>query len=279
MRAERTFPAMAEPNRQSERPVALVTGASAGLGAAFARALGRRGYDLILVARRRERLEALAEELAKAGATAEVWPADLTDAAALAGVEERIRRHDRLAMLVNNAGFGLDGLFHESDLSGPDAMVRLHVLAPVRLTHAALPGMTARGRGAVIQVSSVAAWLQGAGGAMYCATKAFLNSFTLSLAIELAGTGVRVQTLCPGFTYTEFHDVLGMDRRLVPKFWWLRAEYVAEQSLRDLDRGKVVSIPSLRYKLLAAVFRVMPQWVINRVGRMRYERLLARREP
>ncbi|MBN1942472.1 MAG: SDR family oxidoreductase [Phycisphaerae bacterium] len=260
------------------RPIALVTGASAGLGAQFARALARRGHDLILVARRRERLEALAAELATDGAAAEVLPADLTNDADLLRVEERIRRCENLAMLVNNAGFGLDVLFHESDLAGQSAMARLHVLAPTHLTHAALPGMVRRGRGAVINVSSVAAWLQGASGVMYCATKAFLNSFTLSLAVELAGTGVRVQALCPGFTYTEFHDVLGMDRDLVPKFWWLRADYVVEQSLRGLRRGKVVCIPSLRYKLLAAVFRAMPQWLMSHIGQKRYKALQARRE-
>jgi len=267
---------MNESTTNTERSVAVVTGASAGLGVSFARALARRGYDLILVARRAERLAALAAELATLGAAAEVLPADLTNDADLARVEEKIRGCDRLAMLVNNAGFGLDKLFHESDLAGQSAMARLHVLAPTHLTHAALPGMVARGRGAVINVSSVAAFLQGASGVMYCATKAFLNSFTLSLAVELAGTGVRVQALCPGFTYTEFHDVLGMDRRLVPKFWWLHADHVVEQSLRDLKRGRVVSIPSLRYRLLAGAFHATPQWLMSLMGKKRYEKLQAR---
>ncbi|MBN1555512.1 MAG: SDR family oxidoreductase [Phycisphaerae bacterium] len=262
----------------NQRPVALVTGASAGLGSVFARTLAKQGYDLILVARRAERLEALAAELAELGAAGEVCPADLTKDADLARVEEKIRNCDRLTMLVNNAGFGLDKLFHESDLAGQSAMARLHVLAPTHLTHAALPGMVSRGSGAVINVSSVAAWLQGAGGVMYCATKAFLNSFTLSLAVELDGLGVRVQALCPGFTYTEFHDVLGMDRKLVPKFWWLDAQYVVDQSLRDLKRGKVISIPSARYKLLAGVFRAMPQWLMNRMGKKRHEELQRQRE-
>jgi short-subunit dehydrogenase len=268
---------MTMPSSNNERPMALITGASAGLGVAFARALAKRGYDLILVARRKDRLELLAAELANLGTAAEVLPADLTNEADLSHVEERIRGCERLRMLVNNAGFGLDKLFHESDLADQSAMARLHVLAPTHLTHAALPGMVARGRGAVINVSSVAAYLQGASGVMYCATKAFLNSFTLSLAVELSGTGVQVQALCPGFTYTEFHDVLGMDRRLVPKFWWLRADYVVEQSLRDLKRSKGISIPSLRYKLLAAAFRATPQWLMNRMGKKRYKKLQASR--
>lgn len=258
-----------------ESPVALVTGASAGLGAVFARTLAKRGYALILVARRAERLESLAAELAKLGAAGEVFPADLTNDADLARVEDRIRGCERLGMLVNNAGFGLDKLFHESDVADQSAMARLHILAPTHLTHAALKGMIARGAGAVINVSSVASFLQGASGVMYCATKAFLNSFTLSLAVELDGTGVQVQALCPGFTYTEFHDVLGMDRNLVPKFWWLRAQYVVDESLRDLKRGKIISIPSLRYKFLARLFRMMPQWLMNRMGKKRYREMQA----
>jgi hypothetical protein len=247
------------------RPVALVTGASAGLGLAFVHALARRGYDLILVARRAQRLEAIATEVAALGAAAEVLRADLTNDDDLARVAERIRSCERLAMLVNNAGFGLDALYYESELAGQIAMARLHVLAPTHLTHAALAGMVARGRGAVINVSSVAAYLRGAASVMYCATKAFLNSFSVSLAAELTGTGVRVQALCPGFTYTEFHDVMGMDRKLIPKFLWLRADYVVAQSLRDLAHGRVISIPSWRYKLVVAMLRVTPRWLMNRL--------------
>lgn len=269
---------MNESTSDNDRPVALVTGASAGLGVEFARALAKRGYDLILVARRAERLEALAAELAKLGAAGEALPADLTNEADLARVEERIRGCERLGMLVNNAGFGLDKLFHESDLASQSMMAKLHVLAPTHLTHAALPGMIAHGQGAVINVSSVAAWLQGASSVMYCATKAFLSSFTLSLAVELDGTGVQLQALCPGFTYTEFHDVLGLDRRFIPKFFWLRADYVVEQSLRDLQRGRVISIPSLRYKLFTAVLRATPQGLMKHIGRQRYERIQATRK-
>ena len=263
---------MNKSTEDNQRPVALVTGASAGLGIAFVRAMAQRGYDLILVARRAERLEAIAAEATALGAAAEVLPADLTNEDDLARVVDRIRDCDRLAMLVNNAGFGLGALYHKSDLAGQSAMARLHVLAPSHLTHAALPGMVARGRGAVINVSSVAAYLRGAGSVMYGATKAFLNSFTLSLAAELTGTGVRVQALCPGFTYTEFHDVMGMDRDLVPKFLWLRADYVVEQSLRDLERGRVISIPSMRYKLVVGILRIMPQSLMNRVSRKRLEK-------
>jgi len=260
---------MIESTENNKRPIALVTGASAGLGLAFARALAQRGYDLILVARRAKRLEAIAAELSALGAAAEVLPADLTNDDDLARVVDRIRSCDRLALLVNNAGFGLGAWYHKSALASQSAMARLHVLAPTHLTHAALRGMVARGRGAVINVSSVAAYLRGTGGVMYSATKAFLKYFTLGLAAELTGTGVRVQALCPGFTYTEFHDVMGMDRALVPKFLWLRADYVVEQSLRDLDRGRVISIPSMRYKLVVGLLRITPQWLMNRMSRQR----------
>jgi short-subunit dehydrogenase len=255
----------------SVRPVALITGASAGLGLDFVRALSQRGYDLIVVARRAERLEAVAAEAAASGVAAQVLPADLTTQDDLARVADRIRTCERLAMLVNNAGFGIDALYHKSDVRGQMDMARLHVLAPCHLTHAALPGMVARGEGAVINVSSVAAYLQGAGNVMYCATKAFLRDFTLGLAVELAGTGVRVQVLCPGFTRTDFHDVMGMDTGLIPKYLWLQADYVVAQSLRDLERGRVISIPSARYKLLAGMLRIMPRWLMNRMSRQRLE--------
>ncbi len=253
----------------TKRPVALVTGASAGLGLAFAHALARRGHDLILVARRAERLAAIATEIGRFGAAGEVVQADLTNDRDLACVAERIRACDTLAVLVNNAGFGLETPYQRSPLAPYDAMARLHVLAPIHLTHAALPGMVARGRGAVINVSSVAAYLRGAGGVMYGATKAFLRDFTVGLAADLDGTGVRVQALCPGFTYTEFHDVMGIDRARIPKYLWLRADDVIQQSLRDLDRGKLISIPSLRYKLVVAALNSAPQWLINYAGRKR----------
>ena len=161
------------------RPLALVTGASAGIGAVYARRLAADGYDLVLVARRRERLEELAAVLrTKHGVQAEVLPADLTQDTELKAVEERIARAENLEFLLNNAGFGTSGLFWEAPLESQDAMHRLHVIATLRLTHAALRKMTARGRGAVVNVSSVAAFLTRPGNTSYYATKAWLNHFT-----------------------------------------------------------------------------------------------------
>ena len=182
------------------RPLALITGASSGIGATFARQLAARGYDVVLVARRRELLEKLANEL-QAGhkITAEILPADLTADTDLAAVEQRIAATGNLELLVNNAGFGTIGKFFKVDLKGQDQMHRLHVLATMRLTHAAVTGMVARNRGAIINVSSVAGFWQAPGSISYCSTKAWINSFTEGLYLELQGSesAVKVQALCP----------------------------------------------------------------------------------
>jgi hypothetical protein len=250
------------------RPLALVTGASSGIGATFARALAARGYDLILVARRKDRLDALAAELGHA----EVLAADLADDADLRRVEERIARADSLDLLVNNAGFGARGRFWEAELAVQDRMHRLHVLATMRLTHAALAGMTSRRRGGVINVSSVAGFIQ-AGTTSYSATKCWINSFTEGLYLELksAGSPVRVQALCPGFTVSDFHDTMGLDRKAIPGPVWLRAEDVVEASLRGLDRGELFVIPGWVYKLLVWVVPALPRFVRNPVL-IRYSR-------
>jgi short-subunit dehydrogenase len=254
----------------------MVTGASAGIGAAYARALARRGYDLLLVARREDKLQALAGELRdQFDCEAEAIPADLSDQAKCQMVAERIQAEPRFEFLVNNAGFGLRPLFYESDLSKQQAMARLHVLAVMHLTHAAAGAMVRRGRGFVVNVSSVAAFLHSPSNVTYCSTKAWLNSFSLGLAAELAHTGVFVQALCPGFTYSEFHDVMEVDRRTVPARWWLGADFVVAESLAALDKHprRVICIPSLRYKLITAMLRILPCWAINALGRARHRRI------
>ena len=241
---------------------ALITGASSGIGAEFARQLARRGWHLMLVARRRDRLEKLARELsASASIRVETIGADLTRDEDLAALEQKIARSGELELLVNNAGFGSRGRFWEAAPAGQQQMHRLHVMATLRLTQAALPGMVARGRGAIINVSSVAGFGAAPGSVSYSATKAWMNTFTEALALELqsAGSGVRVQALCPGFTYTEFHDVLGMDRGVIPRGWWMAAEDVVSQSLRALDRGRLFVVPGLRYKLLVLAMTLIPR--------------------
>jgi short-subunit dehydrogenase len=248
------------------RPVALITGASSGIGETFARKLAARGYDLILVARRAERLEALAGTLP---VSVQVVAADLVEEAGLVAVEAAIRACPRLELLVNNAGFGTLGYFWEADIAGQDQMHRLHVLATVRLTHAALQGMVARNKGGVINVSSVAAFSVNPGNVSYCATKAWMNNFTEGLDVELRSlhSPVRVQALCPGFTLTEFHKTLGVDRGGIPAWLWMKADDVVEASLRGLDRGKVVVVPGWPYKAVVTFLRYLPPWIRRRLKR------------
>lgn len=246
--------------------IALITGASSGIGAEFARQLAARRYDLILVARRKERLEKLAAELAAAHRVrAEALAADLTDEAELRAVEARIARDGGIDLLVNNAGFGVPGLFWKTALDAQDRLHRLHILATMRLTHAALAGMTARDSGAVINVSSAAGFLPAAVSSTYGSTKTWINAFTEGLYLELksARSAVKVQALCPGFTYTEFHDVTGMDRRVIPGPMWLQAGDVVAASLKGLDRGNLFVVPGWRYKLVLALVPALPKFVRN----------------
>ncbi len=241
------------------RQVALVTGASSGIGAVFARELSARGFDMILVARRRERLERLASELGGA----EVLVADLAVDTDLRRVEERIAAEPNLEFLVNNAGFGSQGRFWEAGLEVQDRMHRLHVIATLRLTHAALGVMLARAQGSIVNVSSVAGFLHNPFSVSYGATKAWISSFTEALYVELKSIGspVRVQALCPGFTLSEFHDVLGIDRSVIPRSLWMSAESVVETSLRSLEQDKVIVIPGWRYRWFVYFQQRLPRFV------------------
>jgi uncharacterized protein len=247
-------------------PVAMITGASSGIGEVFARKLAARGYELILLARRGERLRALASGLPT---HAQVLTADLARGDDLADAERAIRQCERLELLVNNAGFGTLGRFWEADLEGQERMQRVHVMAVLRLTHAALREMVPRARGGVINVSSVGAFATSPGNVGYCATKAWINSFTEGLDMELraASSPVRVQALCPGFTVTGFHDAMKMDRAQIPDFLWMKAEDVVEASLEGLDRGKVIVVPGWKYKIGAALMKHLPHEIKRRAGR------------
>ncbi len=231
---------------------ALVTGASSGIGAAFARRLARDYGHLILVARRRERLEALARELEAHDAVhAEVFEADLTNPDQLHGVERRIADDDSLALVVNNAGFGAYMPFLQLDADRADELIRLQVLAVTRLTRAALPGMIHRGRGAIINIASRLAFSAAVptpplpARATYAATKAYVVAFSRILQGELQGTGVRVHALCPGIVRTEFHERMGIDPARLPAPGIMTAEALVEASLAGLAQGEVVCIPAL----------------------------------
>jgi len=250
--------------------LALVTGASAGIGAAFARQLAARGYDLVLVARRPEPLEKLARELEREySIRAETLAADLISDAGQSAVERRIAAAESLDLLVNNAGFGSRGDFFDTSIESQDSMHRLHVLATMRLTHVALRGMVARRQGAIINVSSVAGFFSTPGNVSYCATKHWMNVFTEGLYLELkdVGSPVKVQALCPGYTYSEFHDRIGVDRSLIPKSLWLKADDVVAQSLRGLDGGKLFVITGWQYKLAVALAKLLPTQVVRAIAR------------
>lgn len=245
--------------------LALITGASSGIGAEFAKQLAARDYDLILVARRAERLNQLATDLKQSHSlNTETLVADLACDEGIASVEQRVASERNLDLLVNNAGFGTMGYFHCLDGSTQDQMHRLHVLTTMRLTHAALPAMIARRNGGIINVSSVAGFWQSPGSVSYCATKRWMNSFTHGLALELRAMSspVKVQALCPGFTISEFHDVARIDRKLVPKAWWMTSEQVVGESLEGLDQGRQLVVPGRRYRALVFFMKHLPQsWV------------------
>lgn len=254
-------------SRESSGPRrrALVTGASAGIGLAFAERLARDGYELVLVARRRERLEALAKRLGGSHETAvEVLVADLTDAGDLLTVEQRVAAVPGLELLVNSAGFGTAGSFTSLDPDTEEREILLNCLALVRLTRAALPPMVKRGSGGVINVSSMAGFLPSPYNATYGATKAFVNSFTEALAEELRGTGVAVQALCPGFTRTEFQEVADVDTSTIPRFAWMEPEPVVDASLAALKARDVVCVPGLGNRVASWTARSLPRSLVAR---------------
>lgn len=247
--------------------LALVTGASSGIGMCYAMHLARRGYDVIVVARREQRLRVLATELERTyGVEAEVLVADLSTPEGVARVERRIEAADRLDFLINNAGFETPGHFTEVDFERQHAMLAVHVLAPIRFMRAALPAMIARGRGAVVNVSSLMAFYPLPGHVMYSGTKSLLVSLSEALHSELIDAGVRVQVLCPGFTRTDMHAG-------APKGWladriWLPPGAVVARSFKDLQRDRVISVPGIGFRALTVVSGWLPKPVFHAFGRL-----------
>ncbi|WP_445269536.1 SDR family NAD(P)-dependent oxidoreductase [Streptomyces sp. DSM 41634] len=247
----------------------LITGASAGLGAAFARGFAAKGCDLVLVARDKERLEAVAGQLGRAyGTVCEVLPADLLDPGDCAAVAERLADRSRpVDMLVNNAGFGLPAPFPYSPVEDEERMLDLLVKVPLRLTHAVLPGLRERRRGAVLNVSSVAGLLP---TGTYGAAKAWITAFSESLRVDMEPYGVRVLAVVPGFTRTEFQERAGMDVSVLRDAVWLEPEAVVAQALKDLARRRPVSITGRRYQAYALAARHLPRaFVARKMARRR----------
>lgn len=244
-------------------PTAVITGPTAGIGLAFARALAGEGYDVVLVARDEARLRQVAEELtALHGVGCEVLRADLADLDDTRRVEERLQAGP-VDLLVNDAGFGLRTAFDASDVADEQRNLDVLVRAVMRLTHAALPQMLARGSGDILNVSSVAGFMP---RGTYGANKAWVTSFSAWCNVHYRKQGVRVMALCPGFVHTEFHQRMEDDMRGVPSRMWLDASDVVRVGLADLRSGKAVSVPSLRYKTAVAVSRVLPRRLVARIA-------------
>lgn len=245
----------------------MVTGASSGIGLAIAELLAERGTDLVVVARDGDRLDRLAGRLA-AKVDVEVLVADLADRDRLASVVERIgSTSSPIDLLVNNAGFGFSGDFIELDPDGETAVVDVNIVALHRLAHAAGTAMSARGRGGILNVSSIAGYGPAPRAATYAATKAFVTSFSEALHSELGPQGVTVSCLCPGLTRTEFQERAGSRTDKTPRFLWQSAEAVARAGLEGLDKGRTVVVPGAHNKVLSAGIRLAPIGLIDQVRR------------
>ncbi len=251
----------------TDRPLAVVTGATAGIGLSFTHELARRGFDLCLVARGAERLEELADAVrTEHGVAVEVLAADLADRDQLAKVEARVADHARpVDLLVNNAGFGLKAPFADNSIEDEQQMLDVLVVAVMRLSHAATRAMLDRGFGGIINVSSVAGYLP---RGTYGAAKAYVTRLSLWADATYRDQGVRTMALCPGFVRTEFHERMEVGRDAVPSWLWLDADKLVREALDDFDDGKALSVPDVRYKAISTVARLVPTGVLSRFQSM-----------
>ncbi len=245
------------------RPRALVTGASAGLGEVFATKLAKKGYDLVITARRKDRLEALAERLVAAGAATEVIEADLTSDAGVGLLEATAGDVD---LLVNNAGFGTVGEFAELPIERELDELNVNVRALMQLSHAALGGMTSRRSGAIINVASTAAFQPVPRNATYSATKAFVLHFSEALHEEAKSHGVTVTCLCPGPVKTEFQEVAGVDESSIPAIMWTSAEDVVDAALSAVDVRRAYVVPGAMNAMTAIGTRIVPRFITRKVA-------------
>jgi short-subunit dehydrogenase len=264
--APQTKPAPVAP-QGGRRRLALVTGATAGIGKAFTVRLANDGWDLVLVARDKERLDEFCRSLSSTySIQASPLPADLTVDADVQRVEERLRT-EAFDLVVNNAGLSLNTPFLKSTVEQELYLLNLNVHAVMRLTHAALPGMVTRRSGNIINVSSVSGFAATMPGSTYPASKAWVIHFSESVALSVARFGVKVLALCPGFTRSEFHSRAGIDMTKTPGWMWLQAPEVVDDALKDLRKGKTVSVPNWKYKVLVSIMRHTPTRLLRRLAR------------
>jgi short-subunit dehydrogenase len=258
---------MTAPTPTAENRIALVTGATAGIGKAFAERLAGDGWDLVLVARDEERLRELACSLSDTyKVRTDILSADLSTVAGAEAVEGRLRS-TRIDLLVNNAGLSLNTPFLKSTMERELYLLSVNVQAVMRLTHAALSGMVSRGKGAIINVSSVAGFAATMPGSTYPASKAWVTNFSESIALSVARNGIKVMALAPGFTRSEFHSRAGIDMSKTPSWMWLSAQQVVHTALRDLQKGKTISVPSVKYKILVAIVRHTPTRILRKLAK------------
>jgi short-subunit dehydrogenase len=249
----------------SARPIALITGASAGIGESFARYLAEHGHDLVIVARDQARLRERADRWQSSyGVAVEVLPADLATSEGMNSVENRLKdRSKPIEVLINNAGFGINKSFLASTIDDENSLLEVLVKAPMRFMHAVLPLMKERNNGTIINVSSVAGWIA---GGTYSAAKSYLTVLTESLHTELRETNIHVHALCPGFTRTEFHQRGRMRMTGLPEFMWLAADDVVDAAWRASQAGEVLSVPGFQYKVLSSISRFGPRPLVRKVG-------------
>jgi len=249
-----------------QKPLCLITGASAGIGAALAREFASAGWNLALTARREEPMIELAKELkAEFGTTSHILPADLAKPGACLDILARLKKKGAIVDgLVNNAGYGLTGYYLDNDWKAHKDFLTVMLEAPCEMTHLVMPGMRERGFGRVLNVASLAGHVPGSRGhTLYAATKSFLIKFSQSLNLEVKKDGVKVSALCPGFTYSEFHDVNGTREATdkLPDWMWMTADEVAESGFMALEKGQAVHIPGRQNKLIAGLSKVLPDSV------------------
>lgn len=258
------------------KPVALITGATSGIGRAFAERFAARGYDLILTGRRREVITSVAREIKKAsGVSVTVIIAELTEEKGVQSVERVIEETENLEVLVNNAGFGMDGEFIDLPVSGHLDMLTVHVAVPIRLMHAALPRMIENKKGTIINVASLGAFTPAPINGIYGGTKSMLVVLSESLHLELRRKGITVQALCPGFTRTDFHAKMGVQAKLdARRLGFMTPDNVVDASLKAIRKGKVVCIPGIKNKFFYQLVRFSPRWAYYRVIELLYRKYL-----